>query len=120
MFAKQVGEGLAELLGLPPEQISVLAKYSEGVPVVEINVAGTHYVLRSCEVPLATEGLQERLSQRQLEILRLVARGLANKQIARSLSLSQHTVAFHLREVYLKLGIHSRSEALARLGGWHE
>lgn len=56
---------------------------------------------------------EEVLTERELEILRLVARGLRNKEIARDLGLSVRTVEGHLGHVLAKLGVSSRSEAIA-------
>lgn len=53
------------------------------------------------------------LSSRELDVLRLVARGRTNKEIAAALFISQHTVARHLSNVYTKLGVGSRSAATA-------
>ncbi len=53
------------------------------------------------------------LSQREREILSLVASGLSNKEIARHLSLSLSTVKFHVSNVIAKLGAASRTEATA-------
>ena len=48
------------------------------------------------------------LTDREVEILRLLARGLGRKQLARMLSLSEHTVRHHLEHVYNKLGVSTR------------
>ena len=48
------------------------------------------------------------LTDREVEILRLLARGLGRKQLARELSLSEHTVRHHLEHVYTKLGVSTR------------
>lgn len=53
------------------------------------------------------------LTPREREILRLLAEGLANREIAALLGLSDHTVKFHLRAVFTKLGAHSRTEAVS-------
>ncbi len=53
------------------------------------------------------------LTPREREILRLLAEGLANREIAAQLGLSDHTVKFHLRAVFTKLGAHSRTEAVS-------
>jgi DNA-binding CsgD family transcriptional regulator len=53
------------------------------------------------------------LSAREAEVLRLVARGDTNKEIAAELFVSEHTVARHLSNIYTKLGVGSRSAATA-------
>ncbi len=58
--------------------------------------------------------LTEPLTERELEVLRLVAEGLANKAIGARLSVSEHTVKFHLNAVLRKLGAQSRTDAVVR------
>jgi DNA-binding NarL/FixJ family response regulator len=53
----------------------------------------------------------ERLTERETEILRFVAAGLANKEIARRLRISEKTVKVHLNNVFGKLGVQSRTQA---------
>jgi len=62
----------------------------------------------------AADPALEPLTERELEVLRLIAAGLANKQIARRLDLSLNTVKTHARNVYAKLGVGSRTQAAAR------
>ena len=57
-------------------------------------------------------GLVEPLSEREIEVLRLVARGLTNKDIAQTLFLSVQTVKTHLHHIFGKLGVRSRTEAV--------
>jgi len=57
--------------------------------------------------------LQEPLTARELEVLQLVSQGLSNKLIARALSISEHTVKFHVSSTYAKLGAASRTEAVS-------
>jgi DNA-binding NarL/FixJ family response regulator len=60
------------------------------------------------------------LSPREMEVLRLVAEGLTNKEIAYRLGLSERTVQFHLNAVFNKTGANSRTEATAEAfkKGW--
>ena len=53
------------------------------------------------------------ISPREGEVIRLVAKGLPNKAIARVLEISEHTVASHLRRVFAKLGCSTRAEVVA-------
>ena len=56
----------------------------------------------------------EPLSERELEVLQLIAEGLSNREIAQRLVLSLNTVKGHTRKIYEKLGIHSRTQATAK------
>ncbi|UYN90635.1 MAG: response regulator transcription factor [Anaerolineales bacterium] len=70
-------------------------------------------------VPNPDEVLAEELTERELDVLQLLAEGLANKQIALQLGISEHTVKFHSSVIYAKLGVTNRTEAVrraARLG----
>lgn len=60
------------------------------------------------------------LTEREREVVELLAEGLSNKEIARRLALSPRTVNFHLDNLYAKLGVHSRTEAAihALRRGW--
>jgi DNA-binding NarL/FixJ family response regulator len=60
------------------------------------------------------ESVIESLTPREKEVLQLMAEGLANKQIAMRLSISEHTVKFHLSSLYGKLSVASRTEAVKR------
>ncbi len=63
--------------------------------------------------PSATaDALIEDLTRRELDVLALLADGLANKQMARALDISEHTVKFHIASIYAKLGVNNRAEAV--------
>jgi DNA-binding NarL/FixJ family response regulator len=59
----------------------------------------------------APEPYPSGLSAREAEVLRLVATGLTNAEVAEKLFLSSRTVGWHLGSIYRKLGSHSRTEA---------
>ena len=67
----------------------------------------------SNQIELVNEGeLPEPLTPREIEVLQLVTQGLANKQVALSLNISEHTVKFHLSSLFAKLNVGSRTEAV--------
>ncbi|KPL83157.1 LuxR family transcriptional regulator [Thermanaerothrix daxensis] len=66
-------------------------------------------------VSSSTEAEQEStLTEREIEILRLMANGASNKQIAVRLSISSHTVKTHVSNIYQKLEVNDRAEAVAK------
>jgi len=79
-------------------------------------------LLERHRLPMLEEAEQvvDPLTERERQVLQLTAQGLANKQIAASLEISENTVKFHLSSLYAKLGVTSRTEAV-RAGarrGW--
>ena len=58
------------------------------------------------------ENHAEPLTPREIEVLRLIAEGLGNKQIAARLAISEHTVKFHVGSVFAKIGASTRAEAV--------
>ncbi len=60
------------------------------------------------------------LTNRETEVLNLLSKGLANKQIAIALGISEHTVKFHVSSIYAKLYVTNRTEAVHEglRGGW--
>jgi DNA-binding NarL/FixJ family response regulator len=70
--------------------------------------------------PLGTPNTVEALTEREIEVLRLVAQGLTNKAIGQALGISDRTVQGHLANIYGKLHVGSRTEAVteALKQGW--
>jgi DNA-binding CsgD family transcriptional regulator len=68
---------------------------------------------RTMELLSEPRGLPRGLSLREAEVLRLLATGKTNREIAAALVISEHTVARHLQNMFVKLGVSSRSAATA-------
>jgi LuxR family maltose regulon positive regulatory protein len=66
------------------------------------------------ETQSSKSGYIEPLSEREIEVLQLIAEGLTNSDIASRLILSRLTVKTHARNIYAKLGAHNRTEAVAK------
>jgi len=64
--------------------------------------------------PYQTNNMQKGLTEREIDVLRSAAHGYANKVIASKLGISTQTVQVHLRNIYSKMDVSSRSEAIAR------
>ncbi len=59
-------------------------------------------------------GLAEPLSEREREVLHLIAAGLSNQEIGKKLFISLNTVRTHTKNINSKLNVHSRTQAIAR------
>lgn len=80
-------------------------------------IVGTPTLLFESESERISDGP---LTDRESEVLGLLAKGLANKQIAVALGISEHTVKFHVSSIYTKLNVTNRTEAVREglRGGW--
>ena len=74
--------------------------------------AGRRYIPQKIAAELAEHYSEDDLSEREIEVLREVARGTANKIIASHLSISEATVKAHLKNIMLKLGASDRTHAV--------
>jgi DNA-binding NarL/FixJ family response regulator len=93
----------------PEELISAVREVKQGGAPMSREIA--RKVISSFQEPLTTAAEMEELSPREREILELLAAGFPNKQIADRLGLTDGTVRWHLRHVYNKLHVRSRTEA---------
>jgi DNA-binding NarL/FixJ family response regulator len=75
---------------------------------VQLDPAAAARLVREVRSPPAVEALTERES----EVMRLLARGLANKEIGRDLRISEDTVKTHVSRILAKLGVQSRTQAV--------
>jgi DNA-binding NarL/FixJ family response regulator len=95
------------------ELIDAIRQVMTGEPVLHPKIMKK--VLNRLRAPVeeaSTQTSSEVLSDREMEVLRLAATGMSNMEIANSLTLSVRTVQTHLRSIFNKLGVGSRSEAI--------
>lgn len=97
---------VAALLHADPD-VSLVGNPAEADLVVDERVVATRGAVGSAP---SLEGAA--LAPRELEVLRLVAQGFGNKEVAALLGISPHTVKYHLASVLAKLGVSSRTEAV--------
>ncbi|HSO26612.1 MAG TPA: response regulator transcription factor, partial [Anaerolineales bacterium] len=91
-----------------------------GSPVLLAALLQAGVPLTGRSLDAAGETPVEPLTEREMEVLQWLAQGLANKQIAAALGISEHTVKFHVSSIYAKMGATNRAEAV-RIGvqnGW--
>ena len=92
--------------------VSALREIAAGGVVLHPRIASKVMRIYS-ETPVKeTVGQQEELTMREIEVLELTYQGLRNSNIAESLSISIRTVEAHMRSIFSKLGIQSRTEAV--------
>jgi len=96
----------------PDEVRQAIAEVRAGGAPMSAEIA--RRVVETFHQPQPVPGEELHLSKRETEILDLLTQGLANKEIADRLNLSIETVRVHLRRIYDKLHVHSRTEAAMR------
>ncbi|MCW2540322.1 MAG: two component transcriptional regulator, LuxR family [Frankiales bacterium] len=92
----------------PEELLAAIRSAAAGHAPLDPRVAGA--LLPGAEGPAGTVP-NAQLSQREVEVLRLTSQGLANKQIARSLGITERTVKVHLGNVFRRIGVTDRTSA---------
>lgn len=114
-ISEALREGVKAVLpaGLTATEIAAAIE-AAAAGLVVLDGIGAETLARSAP-PASGEGLKpliEVLTPREIEVLRLVAGGLGNREIAGRLEISEHTVKFHVASVMGKLGAASRTEAV--------
>ena len=105
MSAQGIGQGEPEGL-----QARYVADVGDGIRVVAVWETKPHadrFLEERLAHALAT-ALPARLTAREVEVLRLVVRGMSNREVADSLVLSQKTVGRHLESIYAKIDVSTR------------
>jgi DNA-binding NarL/FixJ family response regulator len=98
----------------PEELISAVEGVSEGRVAISPVVAPVLLDAVRAAPARTDESLRGQFTEREQQILDLLAAGQANREIARGLFLAEKTVKNHLNRIYAKLGVTTRSEAIAR------
>ncbi len=112
--AEAVRGGISAILptGASPEQlVAAMQAASVGLIVMHRDEIDSTFPVAPASRPLAE--LPEPLTRRESEVLQMLASGLGNKEIATRLTISDHTVKFHVASILGKLGAASRTEAVA-------
>jgi len=132
-------EATRQIMGAHPQvRVVVLTSFADQDRVADALAAGAvGYLLKDCDgrevlaairsaalghapldarvakalLPSATPRVSETLSVRELEVLRLVSQGLANKQIGRALGITERTVKVHVGHVFRRIGVADRTSA---------
>jgi DNA-binding NarL/FixJ family response regulator len=102
-----------------PEKIleAVTEAHAGGAPMTR-EIA--RQVVEAFKGPPLAQAEAVELTRREQEVLALLAKGFANKEIAQKLSVGLDTVRYHLKQIYEKLHVRSRTEAVARFVGARE
>jgi DNA-binding NarL/FixJ family response regulator len=93
----------------PEQLVAAIHEVREGGAPMSREIA--RKVITSYQNPAETTAEMDELSPREREILELLAQGFPNKEIARRVGVSDGTIRWHLRHVYEKLHVRSRTEA---------
>jgi DNA-binding NarL/FixJ family response regulator len=95
----------------PAEAFAALIAAAQGLTV--LTPAQAESMLNISAIPQNIDALIEALTPRELQVLRIMAQGLVNKEIAEQLGISEHTAKFHVASILGKLGAATRAEAVA-------
>ena len=107
--------GILSLDANAEELLAAIGALNEGLLAGAPELMTPHLFHLPDSEKLLADPMLESLTDRENEVLQLLAQGLANKQIALALSISEHTVKFHISAMYAKMGATNRTEAV-RLG----
>lgn len=111
LLSKQV-RGILPRSATAEEIIAAITATATGLMVLHPDFTESWLNLNSSSMQILPAEPVEALTQRELEVLQMLALGLGNKAIASRLSISEHTVKFHISSIFAKLNATSRTEAV--------
>jgi len=97
----------------PDDIISAILAAHDGLVLLSAPAAESLAAVYDDRALEVETGLPEEITSRETDVLRMVAEGLVNKDIATRLGISEHTVKFHISSILDKLGASTRTEAVA-------
>jgi len=96
----------------PDDVVSAIYAAYDGLVLLNTPTAESLAAVYGDQLPEVEEDLSEEITFRETDVLRMLAEGLVNKDIAARLGISEHTVKFHISSILDKLGASTRTEAV--------
>jgi two-component system, NarL family, response regulator YdfI len=96
----------------PDDVLSAIYTAYDGLALLSRPIAESLAAVYSDQLPEVEDELSGEISSRETEVLRMLAEGLVNKEIAARLGISEHTVKFHISSILDKLDASTRTEAV--------
>lgn len=107
-----INSRLALLSSRPIGYLADSATPAQFLAALQVVAAGNHILPASGIAPAGSTIDLEPLSSREMEVLSLIVAGMTNRQISAALGISGNTVKYHLTNIYGKLGVMHRTEAI--------
>jgi LuxR family maltose regulon positive regulatory protein len=108
-------EGVAAgpLLTAFHDSVERTGRWRELIPFIDKLIGGWRSRNGSASLQMPGSSLAETLSNREGDILKFIAQGLSNKEIAKTLAIAPETVKSHVKQIFVKLGVEKRAQAVA-------
>ena len=98
----------------PEDVLSAIVAVHDGLVLLSMPAAESLAAVFGDQAPEFEDELSEEITSRETDVLRMLAEGLVNKDIAARLGISEHTVKFHISSILDKLGASTRTEAVTQ------
>jgi LuxR family maltose regulon positive regulatory protein len=108
------GQPMYTILRATDEGLSDVLDERTKLYIAQLLLAFQTELPRSAQDQFESSKLVEPLSEREMEVFKLLENGLSNQEIAEQLFISMNTVKAHLKSIYSKLGVSNRVQAIAK------